>query len=1019
MSLPLRLLIRGIAALLIRTSSRLLRVISALFTTLVILNSHALTQAQVVMQIPGLSGRVLDIQGKNKQVWVATTDGLYLVNGDAVEKLQSWNQEIVALEEAAGQVWIRTNYDVARIVGKAVEPIGGVRGIVKVIQGAAGRVLIGTSNGLFYVEGNEARQIPGIQGFVTIREIGGQAWIGTIDDGLYRLAGNTVIPVGGVKKFVGMQVRCQSCPTNQGPAIAEEPVIAEITGRLWFGGSGYANAYIIEGDEAKSISGLEGYTQVIQEGNNHVWIATDRGLYVVGEDTTAARPVFDYQASGVRGVRLIKETDKQVWVGTWDGVFRADKTKYRFQPVLEAPGVALSIEEIDGQIWIGTDKGVYKIDEDKNIVQPIAGARHGTSLKETAGHVWIASAPLYRVDKRTAVAQPVSGVIAPTITEAAGGMWIGTSSGAFRLDEDVSIQVTLQSSESWWKTALDWLTPQGWLVEGTISVRPQYQRVGDKTDPYGDSFNKEFFVIVTPDKDVFDEAIKKDAYAPAKGFERSLSWGRQNVYISVRDKFGNTFTPEPITVRILPSTITLSFLVALLWLALLLLLLVLAPYSKFCHDLLTSPWVKYGSLGLMRPAVATFPFIRRHILRRYLREIRNDKDFADWRTRFVYPTAELLPSTFGMRLKDARKLLLKGQSGIGKTSYFKHLTARYASQVKDGLVPRNVVPVFISLASYKGGEPERLVYDQLSSYGRMNDDALNEWILKQGGFLIFLDGLNEVAEEGARRELSNFVNRNWKANYFCLSSQQTYPEFSGLPEISLQPLNKEKVDELLELRLGEEKAKEVITRFNDETYKLYGIPRDLEFAVEIILRESVTSVPQTRAALYKATLSPVIDSWSRNGHPDYAHLLHKRAYEMLLQRDPFFDSANNPLPDEIRNDLYEQKYLVKRANHYYYRHDLIRAYLAAQYFAPQWSTLLAGGDVPIDVNWLEMLKFAIPEIKSSEEVKGLLETVLTNSNDKKLAGVLFKWLEAHHPSLSQPWGNDFKKKFADAILMEI
>jgi hypothetical protein len=1005
------LLVEKITAVLVEVPSRCSRIILILFVTLIVLNLPPLTYAQVVVQIPGVTGRVLGTQEQNNRVWVATTDGLYLVNGNEVEKLGAWNVEVLGLEKAGGRIWIKTNYGVGHIVDNKAEPITGLRGIIKVIRGAAGRVWIGTSDGVFYVEGNGAKPIEGVQGSVdTIREIAGQVWIGSSINGLYRITGNTAIPITGVKFTKPVE--------NTSLVGIEEPVLEEIGGRVWFGGH-YDNTYFVEGGEAKPVSGVPGFTQIIQEVDKRVWVVTDKGIYAVEKDKNLAIPIFDVQAFKVRGVRFIKETPGQIWIGTWDGAYLVDKFNYKVQPVSDVTDTVMSIEEIDGRIWIGTDKGVYRVERDKNIAQQISGARHGTSFKESAGQVWIASAVLYRVEKNGTTAQPISGVIAPTIKEVAGKVWMETPSGIFRLDEDVSIQVNLKSSESWWKTAFSWLVPEDWLVEGTVRAKPQYQRQSTITDPYGDSFNKEFFVIVTPDKNAFDEALKKDAYAPANDFERSLSWGKQKIYISVRDKFGNTFTSEPITVTILPSTITLSFLILLLWLMAASLLLALAPYSKFCHELVMNPWLRrYGSLGLIPLAITIFPFVRHHILRRYLREIRNDKDFSEWRARFVYPTDDFLPDAFGIRLKDSRKLLLKGPSGIGKTSYFKHLTARYADRRKDKLPPRKAVPILIPLASYKGGEPEQLIYDQLSSYGRMNDKALNEWILKQGGFLIFLDGLNEVADEGARTELSNLVNRHWKENYFCLSSQQSYPEFSGLSEINLEPLSREKVDELLQLRLGAEKAKEVIAQFNDETYKLYGIPRDLEFAIEIIQREKLASVPKTRRALYTATLSPVIDSWASKGHQDYAHLLYKRAYEMLLLRDPFFDSPDSPLPDEIRNELYEQKYLVKRANHYHYRHDLIRAYLAAQYFVPRWSTLLANGDVVIDVNWLEMLKFAVPELSSSEDVKGLLETVLTKSTDKKLAGVLFKWLEIYHPLLCQSWGNDFKQKFAEAILVD-
>ena len=66
-----------------------------------------------------------------------------------------------------------------------------------------------------------------------------------------------------------------------------------------------------------------------------------------------------------------------------------------------------------------------------------------------------------------------------------------------------------------------------------------------------------------------------------------------------------------------------------------------------------------------------------------------------------------------------------------------------------------------------------------------------------------------------------------------------------------------------------------------------------------------------------------------------------------------------------------------------------------------------------------MLKFAISDVNGSQGVERLLDEVLAKSPDKELAGVLFNWLEANQPSLCQSWGNDFKLKYAEAVLVNL
>jgi hypothetical protein len=83
------------------------------------------------------------------------------------------------------------------------------------------------------------------------------------------------------------------------------------------------------------------------------------------------------------------------------------------------------------------------------------------------------------------------------------------------------------------------------------------------------------------------------------------------------------------------------------------------------------------------------------------------------------------------------------------------------------------------------------------------------------------------------------------------------------------------------------------------------------------------------------------------------------------------------------------------------------------------SSLLGAGDVEIDVNWIEMLKFAIPDLNGSQDIEGLLHDVLAKSPDKKPAGVLFNWLQGNRPSLCQSWVDNFKLKYAEAVLVNL
>lgn len=284
--------------------------------------------------------------------------------------------------------------------------------------------------------------------------------------------------------------------------------------------------------------------------------------------------------------------------------------------------------------------------------------------------------------------------------------------------------------------------------------------------------------------------------------------------------------------------------------------------------------------------------------------------------------------------------------------------------------------------------------------------------LEQGGLLIFLDGVNEVQNVADRQKLSAFVERFWTSNYICLSSQQTYPEIDNIPEVELKTFSKEKVGEFIQQRVkNKEKAEEVSRKLTDEDYQLYGVPRDLEFAVEI-LNSGAESLPNSRTELYKITFSAIFAKWKKSGNAEAEDNLCKYAYAMIVKRDSTFDSVDNPQFKETTNELFEQKFLSRREKNYNFRHDLIRAFLASEYFYPRWQNLFADLEgKAIDSNWLEMLKFSCENIRDPNEVKSLVYEVLEKSMRKDLVRDLVKWLKSHQPSKCKMWEKEFYARY--------
>ncbi len=461
----------------------------------------------------------------------------------------------------------------------------------------------------------------------------------------------------------------------------------------------------------------------------------------------------------------------------------------------------------------------------------------------------------------------------------------------------------------------------------------------------------------------------------------------------------------------------IAVLVPVFWGVLLILTLALAPYVDFFHDLLMNPWLrKFGSFGLIPLFLSIVPALREYILRRYRKGLLLDREFREMAEQFVLPSEDYSAECFGKRLDECQQLLLHGPSGIGKTAYLRFLACTYASSNGDSILPRGVLPVFIPLDRYQGQEPATAFAAELGTLGDLADSELSKWYLQQGGFVILLDGLNEV-DASAQGKVNSFINANRKKNFFCVTSQQVYPLFDWIERIPLKGLTEETIKEILERKLGAH-AEGALQQFTADTYRLYTVPQELEFAIEQVLAGN--AVPQSTRELYDAIFQPVFDEWALAGQLDYKAILFSRAYEMLVEKQSYFDGGTPEISDEIIAALLNRKILVDRVPHYMFRHDLVRAFLAAQHLAPCWRILFEKDLSKADLNWLPMLQFAVANLSegnrqgTADPVRALVFEVL-NINTK-LAGDLFNALMKMNPALCDGWKDEFSKWFGEKIL---
>lgn len=725
-----------------------------------------------------------------------------------------------------------------------------------------------------------------------------------------------------------------------------------------------AKAVKVEGIEDPNLNGIYVGKEksIISSNNGNTWI--------LGKDARAVK--VDGIKANANFVN-IKPFDDKFIVGATNGIWLVDNNA-KAEKLIDAEVYGGEIAVFGEQAFICSQIGSWVINKDKTI----------TKINVTKGY--------YKAIRLVSV-----------------GSFIYFTNGEtfYRIDPKVTIKSKLIPA-NWWGKLIDSILPDNWVSSENVKAIADYSNEFDN-DPYSSTIPKKFSFAK------FHENIapSSEEFSSQEQFTYPISLGKNSTHYWIKDQWGNTFEQKGVYYGV-PSQYLLAILPFLLSAFLILGCFALAPKVGFAHSAIMNPWLrKYFSLGSVPLLVSVFPSLRRYILRRYADSIADDREFTEWKTRFVSPNEDFLPENFGKKLNDERKLLLTGQSGIGKTVFFKYLTACYVSENKPPF-PAKVFPVYISLTNYGGNSLEDLVYNQLFAYGKITDKELAPMFLEQGGLLIFLDGVNEVQNVADRQKLSEFVEKYWTSNYICLSSQQSYPEIDNITKVELKTFSKEKVNEFIKQRANDkEKAEKVIANLTDEDYQLYSVPRDLEFAVAI-LNDGKDSLPKSRTQLYKTVFSSIFAKWQENLQLDAENTLCEHAYKMIAERDLAFDSVDNPKFKDITSDLFEQKFLIKREKNYNFRHDLIRSYLASEYFYPIWQNLFAQLEgKQIDSNWLEMLKFACENIENSNEVKSLVYSVMEKSIRKDLVKKLFEWLKTNHPNKCKTWEKEFYAKYGE------
>jgi hypothetical protein len=644
----------------------------------------------------------------------------------------------------------------------------------------------------------------------------------------------------------------------------------------------------------------------------------------------------------------------------------------------------------------------------------VAGEIVRAALSPTGEDAWIVTENavyLFRATASQIDRVPDISLSSPDLRWIGAQPWIIDDDRVYRVYENAALDFSLENTDpsDSWRKLVSWVSGGNAFVGGIYEVRVRYVDGEGRLDARLP--NSKFDYIAATTVEDFQSKVSNSRYS-AEQTPFNLPIGHTTLYYKLRDDLGNTVAG---TRELLgwPSAIVLPSIVIAGWALLVALTLLTAPLSRFSQLAVTNPWLRsYGSFGMIPLLLSASGGLRRHVLRRYRSELRRDPVLQAAAENYIPPGNEFQFPEFAARLASARAVMVVGRSGLGKTTFFRYLCTNYAARISADDSREKLTPVFISLGRNQAMEPIEMIASQLARLGDIHDQELVNWFLRQGGFVIFFDGLNEISA-GLRAKLSSFVDSISRRNIICISSQHAYEELGWITRAPLSSLTDSEIRKILERDLSHAAVEKFFADLDGPMREIYSTPQNLIIAMEIVA--AGYNLPRTIFELYSTMFRPIEKRWMDMGSATSTLLLFERAFDMLVQKTVHLESGGLKMPEPVVSDLMERKLLARSGEHFVFSHDLIRAFFASRYFAQSWESDQRIWAFPPDRNWLPMLEFCLPHFRSSEQIARLL-TILLQKNIL-LAGEMFRKLKRDRPDLMDSAIEDsFLRRFAQGSL---
>ncbi|WP_426672046.1 hypothetical protein ACPPVU_12505 [Mucilaginibacter sp. McL0603] len=397
---------------------------------------------------------------------------------------------------------------------------------------------------------------------------------------------------------------------------------------------------------------------------------------------------------------------------------------------------------------------------------------------------------------------------------------------------------------------------------------------------------------------------------------------------------------EEIWIIILRNSIIVGLSIFVLNFLLLLLAIPLPWFRKNIFgenfDLLLSIFSVKGIIT--KPLLIWIQPIKQAILKNYKMEILKRPDLLQWsigRKKYNPPQVEEVDSghlieNLWNKIKSKKNnnlWLIEGRSGLGKTALLEQLTIEALTV--------NKTPILLKLGLFQNGGMS--LQSEFQRYGQLEvDEKTALSIVKNGNFIILLDGLNECRDQ---ENVRSFVKLVLRENIVIITSQFTpdWPEIQK-EKIDLRPFGKQQLQFLLKNDAWVDSIQRAEYLFdfysNDQVRNDFNfLPFTTTLIAEYIVNNN-GNLPITRLTIYKELIEKLKDELQFIN-------LKKKAWSMFcensqnLEPDNSVDNIDSQFLETAKNEKVLTVYIVQGKKYYRFIHERIFRFIVTYHLYGQ------------------------------------------------------------------------------------